>query len=571
MAFPLAKLEVNVPEDVLIAGEALFADGAVQTLQEVERHLWQATIAGEWEIEIQITPSKVKALSCTCETFQQIGICEHTVAGLLALRRRLEEDRLRKEALRKEKQARRAQTTSRLTINTILAEANQDDLMAFIKEYAKTNRNFTLALKARFAGQLNLENEGEQYRLLLDAIILPGKDKNDRLSPRSVQKLVKMIREFSEQVEQAILTRNWREAILILTTLLDRTTSLTRKVRGNPEKLQAAIESAYKLLATVRSQELAPALGEKIWDFGRRELRKSVYGQQVALFASLKRLLIEFSKDTEQRKELLLLLEERLEKAEKGSIYETELLICKWQILEEDGQEETAQQLLVDHLHNGAFLEYAVRLAYEQGHEDRAHHLAQEGLAYVEDPQQRGILQEWLLELAIDKNAQADILPLAEDRFFQTLELRYLDLLLEYGTLEDLKPRKEEMLGRIDQRAYSIRKRDARAEVLFRLGEPAELFQYIEDLQSLDLLSRYDRVLMGLHPKEVKNLYRKLLTQYLKDHFGRKPSQKVRRILDHLLEIGQTEFAHELIDRYRKHYKDRHSLLEELDHFFTPM
>ena len=265
MAFPLAKLEVNVPEDVLIAGEALFADGAVQTLQEVERHLWQATIAGEWEIEIQITPSKVKALSCTCQTFQEIGICEHTVAGLLALRRRLEEERLRKEAIKKEKQARRAQTSSRLTINTILAEANQDDLMAFIKEYAKTNRNFTLALKARFAGQLNLENEGEQYRLLLDAIILPGKDKTDRLSPRSVQKLVKMIREFSEQAEQAILTRNWREAILILTTLLDRTTSLTRKVRGNPEKLQAAIESAYKLRATVRAQELAPALGGKIW------------------------------------------------------------------------------------------------------------------------------------------------------------------------------------------------------------------------------------------------------------------------------------------------------------------
>ena len=65
MLFPLKNIEAHVEDRFFIIGETLYEQGKVTDLSEAEKHLWLANVVGN-EVEVQITPSKVRACTCEC-------------------------------------------------------------------------------------------------------------------------------------------------------------------------------------------------------------------------------------------------------------------------------------------------------------------------------------------------------------------------------------------------------------------------------------------------------------------------------------------------------------------------
>ena len=96
-----------------------------------------------------------------------------------------------------------------------------------------------------------------------------------------------------------------------------------------------------------------------------------------------------------------------------------------------------------------------------------------------------------------------------------------------------------------------------------------ELLTYIGAVRSLDLLQMHDELLLKCCQSEFYELYKNLLTDYLNNHLGRKPSVKTREIIAHLFEINAGRLAEKLMDYLRKNYADRQSLMEELRGVFV--
>ena len=63
----------------------------VTSLFQSERNIWVAKV-DDFEVEMQISPSKVKACSCECNVFLNEKMCGHVAAGLLALRKKIAEN-----------------------------------------------------------------------------------------------------------------------------------------------------------------------------------------------------------------------------------------------------------------------------------------------------------------------------------------------------------------------------------------------------------------------------------------------------------------------------------------------
>ena len=203
MTFPISAIEQQFSDALLLQAEELLDQQAVHQLYELEKHLWIAQV-DKREVEMQISPSKVKALSCDCPTFEAQGSCKHVLAGLLYLRRHLREEAEAAAATTPER-PKTQQAPHKLTIPKILENVEREELLDFIREFARTNRNFALALKARFAGSVLLSDDRQKYRQLLDAVISNARNKKDQLSFRATQKIIKVAAELIQQSEQSIL------------------------------------------------------------------------------------------------------------------------------------------------------------------------------------------------------------------------------------------------------------------------------------------------------------------------------------------------------------------------------
>ena len=243
---------------VLILGEQLFEQGFVGNPKQLARTLWVANVVDK-EVEIQISPSKVKAYTCDCNIFKDKKICEHIGAMLLALRKEIEQKKL-------DNPPKKVRTPSpkQLTVNSILDNAPPGQVYAFLKAYAKANRSFSLALKARFAGAVPMEDGHEKYRQLLEACIKGNRLTNGQISYRGWQQVGKLCQQLMGQTDDAIALENYQEGAMILQGVIEKITPIIGKSKGDEAVLKEVVDSAFFKLSELLSAQPAPDLREAL-------------------------------------------------------------------------------------------------------------------------------------------------------------------------------------------------------------------------------------------------------------------------------------------------------------------
>ncbi|MFK8105452.1 MAG: hypothetical protein AB8G15_23265, partial [Saprospiraceae bacterium] len=110
-------------------------------------------------------------------------------------------------------------------------------------------------------------------------------------------------------------------------------------------------------------------------------------------------------------------------------------------------------------------------------------------------------------------------------------------------------------------------RRDALAALFYLEKRPQDLMAYVQKIRSIDLLQRYDQFLIQYDKTACYSLYENLLDHYLEFHLGRKTAVKMRGVFHHLEKINATDLKRKLLKKYRKTYRERHSLIEELADF----
>lgn len=556
MAFPLKNLELHVDDYRLPVGEKWFEEGKVKNLYEADKNLWVAEVNG-YEIEIQITPSKVAATTCECPTYREFGGCEHIIATMLAVRKAVEEKKSKRVSARKTRT-----NPAKFTTAVLLQQVGADDLAAFVREYARGNRAFAIALKARFASDVALTDNKEKYIQLLEATLNASRKRNRMINHRGVANIVKVLDELLVQSEDAMAQNYYTDALLIAEAIIEKISPILNKTEGTASALRERVDVSFALLEQVIDGEPAPSLIQELWEYLLQECGRLPYwiaGVAERFF----KILLQQANDKVKQEELLVKVDELLENITKYGDYRTTLILIKLSLYETAKQTLEAQQLIVDNLNEPDILLFAVQQGIEKNNYPRAKYLAEEGLRLFKNLHIRHDLEKALLQVAEHQEDTEKIIYYARERFLVSLNQEYYETLKKHYQ-GDWSAYRAALLETLQRMPYSLRKRDAIANIYVIEEDYDTLLDYIVSIRSLDLLKTYDQQLIPNYKKRVYQHYEDFLKSFLKHHLGRQTSQKVRLTIQHLHQIGARDLADRLVEEFRMMYRERHTLMEEL-------
>ncbi len=560
MNFPLQKLEAHLDEESLIGGENLLEQGAVGRLFELEKHLWLANVEG-YEVEVQISPSKVTGGTCECAEFLEKGLCRHLAAVLLKLRRK---QQARKE--KREKAQKAAPSSSRrLTTGIVLDNVELEELIEFVRDFARTNRNFAIALKARFASSVSEIHGKDKYLQLLESTIGAVRKPDRSITIRGSQRLLKVLEELHQHLSQSMLEADFVEAANIAWSIIEKVTPIIRKARDKQQELTGHVRNAFESLRQMVDRKPAPSLLKDIWAHALNEHHKIAY-RSTGVDLQFFKLMVQLAQDETQMEQLEEAILQHREKYRSEKRPTAPLLLIELSALEKRGETEDARQLMERNLMEPEVLQYAIQQAQRKGKTPRVKALAITGLRLRPPAEEKEKLEELLLQLSEKSGEQEDINHYARQRFLDTFDFSYYQK-AKRAADSRWDEQVDEMLRQLRQLPYSPRRRDTIARMYAEEGRYGQLMNYAEEVKSLDLLQQFSRYLIGPERERLYALYRQLLGDFLKSHLGRKTSQRAREALAHLYQIGADDLAGQMIEEIRANYPERHSLMDELTLF----
>lgn len=560
--FPLSNIEFNIEDDLLEQAELLEAGSAIKSLTEVDKNLWVVRIddAGEMiETEIQLNGAKVRSFTCECPVFKKYTICHHVAAALMVLRRRKV---IEKEAKEAQKAAKKpvSETPTKLTIPNILKRIESAQLIEFIADYARQDKQFALALKTRFTGDLVEGNFTEHYKALIDNTLRSAKNPKGKLTPKGWLQFFTMLDEFKQKAETLFKSGELNGSFELIQLSLPLVHRYMRSYDAPHIKLGKRQVLLLEILRGYSGLLISPELSEKIWDFMVNEYALNAkYKYSDLIFDWLNK-----HTDSVARVDKMVQVIENQISATRGNFdVQDRLLTQKIQVLQKSGRVEEASQMILGASQNPEVLLFAIQNSMDNNDIVLAKSLAINGFKLFKTaPLVIDQLDQFLLQISVIESDTEGVLLYAEKRFFRTLDFGYFTLMKKYR----LSAAKIKSITHIlELPPYKIEKRDALAAIYFAEKQLGKLVEMIKNHQSLELLRRYGFEIWQNDPVEGFELHKTILYEYLYSHLGRPPAQRIRTLLESHIEKKGIELAELVMTAIKKDFPERYSLKEELD------
>lgn len=223
----LKNFEFHINPATWNAAQDLVQAGSVKNLREIEKHFWVALVEdGEFSVETEviITPHKIKAFTCECWAEGRRRTRRHIAAALLKIRQFLVQ---KAEARQHTAETKQNDPAGRLTVQAVLDQADSAGLSDFVRAYARRDRDFALALKTWFAG--NLTGGSETHSFCCSDAALPRHGGAQPLREPELRRLRKTLDDLDAQVVTAVEIGNARTVFQITTAILPKIAALLPK------------------------------------------------------------------------------------------------------------------------------------------------------------------------------------------------------------------------------------------------------------------------------------------------------------------------------------------------------
>lgn len=272
MNFVLDHFELHIPPDNIPLGEQLFDRNAVVHFEEIEKNLWSFEVkdGNLYEIEILISPSKVLNFSCDCQVYKETGHCRHIVACLYLLRL------LKTKKISKGPRIIRS-VPKKLNIPNILTQVEPDELKSFVRNYARKDKKFSIALKANFARKIELENNEEKYETILSSIIRPATGVSYSISSQNIKQFLNVAEQFDAQYEDSLSLKQYTEAFYIIKALLGKVAYINHWKNSENKEILNASKHFHKQFRLLLEIAIAPSLERQMVEFGLELAARSYY------------------------------------------------------------------------------------------------------------------------------------------------------------------------------------------------------------------------------------------------------------------------------------------------------
>ena len=563
MLFALKNIESEFSEQLVLLAESLVDMGKVTTPRLIEKKLWSMEVDMDndlkFEVEIQLSGKKAKAFTCDCGNFASDQKCEHIVAGLLQLRK----FQNLKELKKRTEQRPKSTAPKKLNISSVLNNVSHDELKEFIRAYSRKDKRFSLAIKAKFANAVQLENSKDKYIQLLNATISAVRKNDGTINYSGTLQIRKVVVDVLDHVDDALALEHYGEVGDMIQAIFEKIIPIIRLTAPHEKIMAQVIEKTLQSQKELIQKKLPQDLKNELWKFSLNEMNKSTYRKhhiQQQLYENIFGLTIEKKKAVLVLEKVDELLPEMVDRDSR-----IPLLLMKFDLLKKF-QPKQLDNFIQSHLKEREILMAAIESSYLQNEFSTAKQLALKGLESQKLVVVKNEIYEYLLKIAQQTNKTKEIIQYARIRFFDTLEFKYYQILknnISKNWTKELKSIIEEL----ESAPYHPKKKHIFADIYSIENKPQELFTYIKKIRSLELLQEYDELLLDHFQQDVYVLYEDLIVSYLQSHVGRKASEKIRTILFHLKKIGAKKLVHRLVKEFKTEYKERHTLMEELAYF----
>ena len=528
--FPIQNIEANLDENALLIGERIF-ERADYELTQVDRNLWTASI-DQFEIEIQLVGSNVRAYSCECTTFEESGICGHIAATLFALRRTLNESKSKGEK-------RKRKSAQNLSINRMLGAVPPEDLQAFIRQYARKNRLFGLALKVRFASAVPFDDNKAKYNELLDTVLKYLISRQGTISPQGVRHLAGFVEMLNNQADDAIAMEHYTEAFDLLSVALSRLLHISKKCGQSAEELHAAIGMTCLKLKLLALKALSPDLKKELWSFSRAHFPK-YSARQFGIAGQLLEVALELSEEVPQREEIVALVGAGLKNPTPVEHKLTMVnSLLPW--LARHPAMMTAFGKLLDELEEGPLLLRIAELLLLAA-------LPKESIKVARRALDSGLPVDLHLSLRKTMLSASEQLGSAEEMFEHALWLYYeTDDPDYYKICQSVIEKVPKRQFRKIEQDFQFLPGDFLQLTLLALKEDwDQLLIQLKNKDDIDVLIKFAGPLLERRPEETLRLFEGQLDLYLKTHFGPVPIRQLNKWLREIQLHCGSDLSHRL-------------------------
>ncbi len=564
--FSLDKLELYLDDDILLGADNLINAQKLISLTEIEKNLFLAKIIasdGVLESEVQLSGTKVKMVTCECDEFTEKNVCIHLGATLLAI---LELRKIKAEAKKAAAKptVNHADTQPRLTIPNILKRIEAPQLIEFIADYARSDKQFALALKTRFAHDLSTGTIEEQYRTLIDNTLRTVKNPKGRVTPKGWQQVFTMLDELRQKAEAFFKTGELSSAFDLVKITLPLVHRLMRPYDSPKAKLERRQVQLTEILRGFDGLLVSPELSQLMWDFLLNEYAQNARQEfSTRLFDWL----IKNSDGVSRVENLIQTIDNQIVVCQQFIEIRDRLMTQKVQVLQKSGRVEEASALILSVSSNPDVLLYAVENAISNNDFTLAKSLSQSGLQiFTNNNIATQALEECLLIIAENTSDTEGVIFYAEKRLLATWQFAYFERIkkakIPFQKLQNI-------IQKIEKQTYRIEKRDLLAAIYLSEKMLDKLTAMIEELQSLELLRTYG---VELYRFDAENkgenaieLHKNVIYEYLFTHLGRPPAQRIRQVLTAIIANGGMSLAERIKRDLKKDFPERYSLNDELE------
>jgi len=237
----LIKIEHSYKEEHYLVGETIYDNGAVE-LKEQDKKSYVMQVTDEVKHEVQVRKYGTKSMktTCSCEEYSQQKSCPHAVAALLYIRANTPTKT-------------KAPKQLAYNVNSILTQLTREEMLNFIKLQARKDKAFNYMLKAKYANKVQLADNSVKYSSILHTIIKPVADDATRSLTSDIRLAVRVIHEFSDQLDDALAEGDYTTAFEIMRGIWGKIHYLYRHYKGSRKyvgstllKLSTHVEDMYK-------------------------------------------------------------------------------------------------------------------------------------------------------------------------------------------------------------------------------------------------------------------------------------------------------------------------------------
>ena len=560
----LDRLENQLSEAVLIKAEQLGALYGMPEVEEVDENLWVAVVEHN-EVEILLSGRTTQQYTCECAFFSQEKSCPHLGLVLMALRRVLQPSR----ASGQEPDATgsgKLYGAKRLTTAALLEHAEDAKLRAFIKAYARENRTFALALRARFSSHVPTTSEEDKYKNLINSIFnsqyKPGKPYTATATAQVAQLLHYVIQDLAEQVTLG----QFQAPVLMVRVLIEKLPPVLNLAGDEKEALLKILRTGIKLLERMANEPVSPHLMGELWEILEAELAKP-YCIKNDLHINILDLLASIAPELGKESDYLHLLFKLSAISNLSVEQQIELNAHRLQALNRMGSKDDLCALAEEIVKSptiaigvlGLLLHYKSSSSLLPFFVDS---ILAAGLPVHEFSEPAEQLVDWLknegrLDEALELSIRYFLNHPADSKLARCKQLaadQWGDVFNQL--LEGIRNHPE--MGR-DEKNRQV------ASLLYHEKRTPELLRHLAGQESLALLRRYTPSLLPDAQSHLLDVYYKYFENYLREYLGRKPAQRVRTTIESLRNEGACKLADELLVRIRQSFPQRRSLIEELE------